>query len=383
MRWTFPWFAAFAVLPGHAGAQNTTVPALLNGVEGGSGSSIPFGSNQPCRYQSLYDAVELPWSGPRLLSGLRLRADNPAPGTTTFPQKQFVFLSVVLSTTARRADQAATEFDQNHGTDESLVLQNVPLVLPAQPVLAGPRPANIVLTFAQPWFYGLTPSRTGGGPPPSTLVVELQIHSQPAGAYRVDGPGDCASPVGTFGQLGPQCQAGGQQLALVPGPSLLAGAAFTWTVQRAPPNTPFFVLVAPTATGTILGQPIPMPLFDPALPSNPNPALAALLPFSAPDCWLNVAPVASVTGLTGPGGSGSVSVATAAGRYLVGTWFYAQAAAYSQAANTLQYVTSLGQQVQACGPLGTARLYAFHANGTAMPAQGQLQLGQGLVFEVF
>ena len=37
-------------------AQSLTVPSSLAGVEGGSATNVPFGSNLACRYQCIYDA---------------------------------------------------------------------------------------------------------------------------------------------------------------------------------------------------------------------------------------------------------------------------------------------------------------------------------------
>ena len=54
-----------------------TVPAQLAGVEGGSATNVPFGSNQACRFQCIYDASVLPWSGPMLFTGISIRAERP------------------------------------------------------------------------------------------------------------------------------------------------------------------------------------------------------------------------------------------------------------------------------------------------------------------
>jgi hypothetical protein len=79
------------------------VPALLNGVEGGGGTSIPFGSNaRACRIQCIYDAAELPWQGPRVLTAIKLHAaDNNTPNTA-MAAKGWLQISVLVSTTDRR-----------------------------------------------------------------------------------------------------------------------------------------------------------------------------------------------------------------------------------------------------------------------------------------
>lgn len=367
-------------------AQNTTVPATLQGVEGGSGTNIPFGSSDACRYQVLYDGEELPWQGPRVINGISLRADNAVPGTTSSPAKGFVFVTVAMSTTEVKAENASSEFRANWGADRMNVLIGAAVMLPAQPPMPGVRPANIDLMFTTPWVYGLTPARNNQNPPPSSLLVEILITSQPPGSYRIDNHGNCSSQVTPFGQVGPACAPmGGQNLVLTPDATMVAGASFTWTVTNAPANAPFWLFLHTTHQGGLFGQPtlpLPYPLFDPQNPSLPAPGIANLTRHSAPDCWLNLDLVASVMGLCDSNGRGAIVASLPAGRRFVGQSLHAQAIAYSQTANPLQLVTSLGQQTTVCGPLGVTRIYAFYQSGNAVPESGTRQLGQGMIFEV-
>jgi hypothetical protein len=183
-------------------AQNVTVPEVMNGVEGGGGTSIPFGSSQACRYQCIYDAEELPWIGPRLISAIYLRPDfNGGLGT---PPKGFLDISVLVSTTSKTSATASAVFAENRGVDATWVMQNQIIQLPAQPAsplppappLPAPRPANIPLVFTVPWAYGLTPV-VQGLPAPRNLLVEIWIHSQPPGAYRVDNLSSCSATPST------------------------------------------------------------------------------------------------------------------------------------------------------------------------------------------
>src|SRR4029077_19087593 len=155
-----------------AGAQNITVPASLQGSEGSGSQSLPFGVTQTganaVRYMCLYDVEELPWSGPRVISAIALRADNDLPNTTSFPQVNYVSYMLTLSTSTVRVDNVSAVFDANHGIDRTVVVQNGSLVLPAQPAQAGVRAGNIVLPFDAPWVYGMNPLRTE--PAPTTLV---------------------------------------------------------------------------------------------------------------------------------------------------------------------------------------------------------------------
>ncbi|MDO8349061.1 MAG: hypothetical protein Q7T30_02410, partial [Planctomycetota bacterium] len=110
---------AVAAFVGSLAAQNVTVPAVMNGVEGGGGTSIPFGSNLACRFQCVYDAQELPWTGPRMISGISLRADNGTPTTpgAAMPAKGYIDISVLMSTTHVSSATASGTFEDNYGED--------------------------------------------------------------------------------------------------------------------------------------------------------------------------------------------------------------------------------------------------------------------------
>jgi hypothetical protein len=371
-----------------AAAQNVTVPASLDGIEGGGGTNIPFGGNQACRYQVLYDAQELPWTGPRVVTGISLRADN-SPAGGTMPAKGFFELSVLLSTSHRNSATASGAFEENYGEDATWVISFQRVQFPAQGVVAsGPRPANVDLVFAAPWVYGLTPVRQGN-PAPSSLLVEIWIHSQPSGSYRVDNLSSCIAPTATFGNQGPLCVVpGSQPPTLTTDTSLQAGSTFSWYVDHGQANTPFLLAVNGTNQGSLLGLPnltVPYPMFDPANPTLPAPGLPALR-WPAPDCWLNIDPVTTFLGVCDGQGHGAVVTSIPPGRANVGVSLYGQGILLAPTANPLQLVTTLGRQSSVCGPLGVARVYAFY-NGSLTPTpppptSGTLQYGVGLVFEV-
>ena len=369
-------------------AQNVTVPATLAGVEGGGGTNIPFGSSQACRYQCIYDAEELPWVGPRVVTGLLLRADNNTPNTA-MPAKGFLDVSVLVSTTDRTAVTASAVFAENRGSDATWVIQNQLLQLPAQPAWpAGPRPANVPLPFAVPWAYGLTPA-TPTLPAPRNLLVEIHVHAQPSGSYRVDNMSSCTAVQTPFGTNGPACTVpGNAPIALTADQSMLAGSTFSWYVANAPAGMPFLVALNTSSSGGLFGNPawpLPYPMFDPGNPALPSAALA-VLQWPAPDCWLNVDPVVALGGIADSAGNGSASGLLPAGRHLVGQTFFAQAIVMAPTANPLRIVTSLGLASTVCGPLGVARVHAFYDNTAtpppAPPATGTVQVGVGLVFDV-
>ncbi|MFO1076840.1 MAG: hypothetical protein U1E73_03840 [Planctomycetota bacterium] len=400
MASTFPYrSSSLLALIGAVAAQNITVPAPLDGVEGGSGSNIPFGSNLACRYQCLYDASVLPWSGPLLISGISIRADNGTPLVpgNAIAAKGFLDVSIAMSTTYASAATASATFDDNYGEDVQWVLTHYHIQLPAQPALTttGPRPANVDFMFATPWFYGLTPAR-GNQPAPRNLLVEIWIHAQPTGAYRIDNLGGCIAAQTQFGNQGPACYASNAPNqptpplgpTLTPDPSMIAGGPFSWTVANAAPSAPFLLAFNLTAQGGLFGlpqYPLPYPMFDPQNPSQPSPALAAAM-WPAPDCWLNIDPAVTLFGVCGTNGIGVITTQLPSGGRYVGTELFAQGLIYSQTANSLNVITTLGRSSTICGPLDTARIHAFY-NNTANPpppppATGAAQYGQAMVFEV-
>lgn len=388
-----------ATLLGGLPSQNVTVPAPLNGVEGGGGTNVPFGSNLACRYQVIYDAAELPWSGPRLINGISLRADNgsplaalaslPSPPGTAIAAKQYLDVSVLISTSYKTSATVSGTFEDNYGTDARWVLSYARIALPAQPVLpVGPRPANIDLLFTTPWYYGLTPARPGQ-PAPDSLLIELWVHAQPSGTYRLDNLGGCVAPANDFGNQGPLCTVPGAAgvPTLATDPSMLAGSSFTWTLTNAPANAPFLLAVNLTNQGFLYGNPafpLPVPLFNLQNPNLPPPIPGILWP--APDCWLNIDPISTFFGVSDTTGRGVVSVVLPTGRQQVGTTYFAQGVVMAPTANPLQIVTTRGRQSTICGPLGVARVYAFYNGSTvpppAPPAAGAVQYGFGLVLEV-
>jgi hypothetical protein len=376
-----------ALCAGGAHGQTAVVPAVMAGVEGGGGTSIPFGSNLPCRYQVVYDAEELPWSGPRILTAIALRPDqNTTTGAT--PAKGYLDVSVLVSTTSRSSTTLSPTFADNRGTDATWVVVNRIVQLPAQPAAAsGPRPANIVFPFSVPWAYGLTP--VGTDQPARNLLLEIWIHSQPSGAYRIDNLSGCIAPTATFGNQEAQCAvAGGTPISLTADVTMLAGSSYAWHVAGGPPSMPFLLGLNLTNAGGLFGQaawPLPYPMFDPADPTQPSAALTAL-GWPAPGCWLNIDPIVWLSGVTNTFGDGSAIGVVPPGRSSVGITYYAQAIVLAPNANPLRLITSLGRATTVCGPLSVARNYAFYDPAATppqpVPTVGTVQYGVGPVIEV-
>ncbi|MCR9245014.1 MAG: hypothetical protein NXI31_08270 [bacterium] len=372
-------------------AQTALVPAAMAGVEGGSASNVPFGSSLACRYQVIYDAEELSWTGPRLIQGLRFRADSPGATSPMIPAKGFLVVTIRMSTTAVSSASASSIFDDNYGEDVLTVLTALPVQLPMQPASgAGPRPANVLFTFANPWWFGLTPARPNQ-PPPDNLLIEIQILSQPSGSYPLDNLGGCVAATTTFGNQGPACTVPALSAppALDSDRSMTAGQSFSWRLMDAPANAPFVLAFNVTAQGGLFGNPLyplPYPMFDPQNPSQPSAALATLQ-WPAPDCWLNIDPAVTLFGLCDASGNGVVPTQIPPGRGNVGFELFAQALILSQTSNPLQVITTRGRSSTVCGPLGVTRIFAFYdGSGTPAPpppTAGAVQYGLGPVIEVF
>ena len=349
-----------------APAAQGIVPASMAGREGGSSTAIPFGLAQPARIQCLYDAEELPWTGPRLLQSLALRADNDQPGTTSFPLKQYLIVHVQMSTAARRSDEASSTFADNHGADATFVAAGLRLSLPGQPPSpTAPRPCDVRIPFSQqPFFYDLSPVRGPRTHRPG-LVVDLRIELQPAGDYRLDSPLQCASTITPFGRLGPACLTGrGLPLTITPNASIKAGDRVTYTVENMMAGALFAVVLgAQPGTGTWGALPLPY----------------ALAPHGAPDCWINTEWLAVTPGIADAGGRGQASYPLPANRFLVHRALHAQALCRDLTANPFLHVTSLGVSATVCGPLGVARVSAL---GDWQARTGAVSFGTSYIIEL-
>lgn len=379
-------------------AQNNTVPSNMDGIEGGGGTGIPFGGSQACRYQCVYDGEELPWTGARVLNGIRIRPDFN--NGNAVPAKGFLKISVLMSTTSRTSATASSIFDENYGSDALWVIEDRIIQLPAQPQMPStpvvPRAANIDLMFGDlmfpvPWVFGLTPI-IGGFPEPKNLLIEIWIKSQPSGSYRVDNMSSCTAPWVEFGNVGPACAVPGKSpIELNSSQSMLAGSNYSWDIANGPDTAPFFLWLSLNNGGDLAGNaawPLPYPMFDPSNPSASSQPLSLLgFSYGAPDCWFNINSDLVLSGMTDALGTGQASLQLPAGREFVGLTIHSQALVLAPTANALFAITSKGRSSTICGPLGVTRIFQFY-NGSGMPeppppASGSRSLGVGLVLEVF
>ncbi|MCA8949965.1 MAG: hypothetical protein KDE27_10715 [Planctomycetes bacterium] len=385
---------SFAVVCSGLLAQNQVVPGFMAGIEGGSATNVPFGSNLACRYQVVFDRDELPWTGPRPIRGFSIRADLGDPNGSGVPAKGYLNVSVMMSTTHASASTASSTFDDNWGEDAQWLILNQPIQLPAQPAppqgATAPRAANVTFQFPNQWWYGLTPARPNL-PAPANLLIEIRILSQPSGAYPIDNLGGCVAPITRFGNQGPLCTVPANQQAptLHSDQSMTAGSSFSWWVNDCPPNVGFVLAFNASSQGSLFGAyPVPYPMYDLQNPNLPSAALlAANVQRAAPDCWFNLVPAVTLFGVTNSNGVGTVVTQLPGGRSYVGFELFAQALIYSQTSNPLQVITTEGRSSKICGPLQVARIFNFY-DGSGNPAPpppttGSVQYGLGPVIEVF
>jgi len=364
-----------------AGQQPAVVPASLAGVEAPSSTSIPFAFNRSARWQNMYDAVELPWTGPRILNGMRIRPDNSVPGTTTQPLKQFLQVYLTVSTTTDTAFGASPTFEDNLGGDATQVIDNARLSLPAVgPVATGPMPFAIDLPFDRPWVFDTSPVRGSGSHSPG-FMFDMRIEVQPSGSYILDSPGSCAIPAVPFGNAAGCLTSAGAPMGFSASSAIQAGGSVTYTVSGMPAGFPFWVVTS--AERPMAGNP-PLTQFGRVLPFELTAAnLAGLgLAGSAPGCYFEIPFGGTLGGTIDTSGNGQVVLGVPSGRQFVGVPFYAQAAGFDPGANSLFFVTSNGLESRACGPLSIARVFTFATQPSLLGPTGSVNVGNAAVIEL-
>ncbi len=321
-------------------AQRTLVlPEGFEKVEGRAGTGLPFGLSLPIRMQAIYQ----PWvieNTAKTITQIDIRADwSDQKGADTIKAKAFVHLQLFLSHSPRSFDNLSKTFAKNRGDDDTVVIADKRLALPAQPKLAkGPRPFNITLKLDKPFVYLQTK-----GP----LLVEISIKAQPKGDYRLDSPLFPTSPAGDFGKAGPACtiSSTGKPLVLTNGPSFQSGGSVAWKISGAPPEVPAMIAMGThEPPGLAFGKTTPFHLG----------------PFGAKDCYVNTNWVLAKAFKTTKQGSGGWVFPLPKRQDLWNQWIFAQAVTSDLRANPMGLVLSKGRKVQILGPIRTARVFAIN-----------------------
>lgn len=168
--------------------SGTVVPRTASGVDASNSTAWPFGLGLPSRMQGLY-GKSLFANGPAAIKSLAFRAE----GMQGLAAKQGVEVEILLSTSTRDAWNLDPEFAKNAGPDERIVFKRRKIDLPASSLKLSPQ--AFLVTFPLDSSFSYQP--TSG-----SLLVEIRVHSLPAGAYELDASyTECAR----FVQVGATC----------------------------------------------------------------------------------------------------------------------------------------------------------------------------------
>ncbi len=145
-----------ALAGGVAHAAVIVVPNTLETTEGNTFNAFPFSLSGvfPPRYQQVFDASEFTsLSGPEFITQIAFRPDgNDRFGsafTATIPNIQ-----INLSTTSKAPDGLDTLFDNNVGSDDTVVFNgSLPLSSSYTGPLGGPKDFDIVIPLTTPFLY--------------------------------------------------------------------------------------------------------------------------------------------------------------------------------------------------------------------------------------
>ncbi len=322
-----------------SGQKTLVLPEGFAGVEGRAGTSLPFGLSLPIRMQAIYQ----PWvieNKVKTITEIDIRADwSNQKGADTIKAKAYVHLQLFLSHSPRSFDNLSRTFSKNRGDDDTAVIKDKRLALPAQPKLPkGPRPFNIILKLDKPFVYLQTK-----GP----LLIEMSIKAQPKGSYRLDSPLFPTSPAQDFGKVGSACNVSttGKPLVLTNGPSFQAGGSVAWKVEGAPPEVPAMIAMGThEPPGLAFGKVTPFHLG----------------PFGAKGCYVNTNWVIAKAFKTTKQGTGGWVFPLPKRQDLWNQWIFAQAITSDLSANPMGLVLSKGRKVQILGPIRTARVFAIN-----------------------
>jgi hypothetical protein len=128
------------------------VPNEWTTAQGDTGNLLPLFSDQPIRYQQVFDASQFSRLNPGggLINRIAFRGHGPGiPFTATVPQ-----LQVNLSTTSKSPDNLSSTFTDNVGSDDTQVFSG-PLHT-AVTFTGDPTNFEVVINFSKPFYYDPT-----------------------------------------------------------------------------------------------------------------------------------------------------------------------------------------------------------------------------------
>ena len=321
-----PFVVVFLLAVTVAAQTQIIVPASHTAQEGSSTTNVPFGRSTPTRVQNAYDP--LLFSGPVTITGLQMRVDG---GATT--ASKIVDCEIRMSTMPGGVLMLNALFASNRGLDETVVLPQQLLTLPAHTTAAVPNPFLPAIPLAVPFAYN---------PAFGTLLVEIIIHGQPPGAYPLDVTYVCDSPEVAVGPAA--CpQPGGSPLRVESATTqVMWGRPWVARVLDAPPGALVMLGLGTIESGPWSGFVLPQDLAG----------------LGAPGCYMSIDLVASFFSVAAGDGSAVFPFVIANDPAAIGFWIRFQGGAFNAAANALGIVTSQARKVRVCGWEPVGRVWA-------------------------
>ena len=318
--------APFLLVASVAAQSSLVLPASHGAQEGTSSTNVPFGRSTPVRVQCAYDPML--FTGPVTITQLAFRLD----GGTAAAQK-VVDCEIRMSTMPLSLVTMSVDFAQNRGVDETVVLPQQFLTMPAQAAATGPSPFLPSLALATPFPYD---------PANGALLVEIVIHGQPPGAYSLDVTYACDSPDVGIG-ANTCTQSNGVSLNVMSASSqVMWGRPWIGRVTDAVPGSLIVFAAGTMDSGPWGGFVLPQDL-------------GAL---GAPGCVLGIDVAATWYSLALGDGTASFPFTLTNSPSVLGDWIRFQAAAFDPAANALGLVPRQAKKVQICGWEPVARLWS-------------------------
>jgi hypothetical protein len=324
--------ASFLSVGSLAAQSLWTLPASHLTTEGTSSTNVPFGRSTPVRVQCAYDA--LLFAGPQTITQIAFRLE----GASAALQKT-VDCEIRMSTMTRTLVGMDPSFALNRGIDETVVLPQQLLTLPAQSATGTPSMFLPPIPLATPFAYD---------PANGALMVEITVIGQPPGAYSLDVTYACDSPdIGLGANVCTQSNGLALQLQSA-STQVMWGRPWIARATNAVPGAIVVLAIGSIDSGPWDGFVLPQ-------------ALDAL---GAPGCVLGIDLAASTFTVAQGDGSAQFAFTLANSPTVLGDWIRFQVATLDPTANALGIVFSQGKKVQICGWEPVARVWASGAATT-------------------
>ncbi len=338
--------ATFLFAVSLTGQSLLTLPASHTTQEGTSSTNVPFGRSSPVRVQCAYDAML--FTGPSLITQIAFRLD----GGGAAAQKT-VDCEIRMSTMALSLVGMDPNFALNRGGDETIVLPQQLLTLPAQAANGTPSAFLPPIPLSTPFAYD---------PANGALLVEIVIFGQPPGVYSLDVTYACDSPDVGIGSNACAQSSGLPLQVQSASTQVMWGRPWIARARDAAPGAIVVLAIGSIDSGPWNGFVLPQSLDN----------------LGAPGCVLGIDVAATWYTLALGDGTAQFPFSLANSPQVIGEWIRFQAATLDPAANALGVVTSQAKKVQVCGWEPVARVWASGAT----PTLGTKEIGLAPVLQL-